>query len=142
MARSRADKPRLSERISSYVTSDKPLRDLAGNLSKVAKTAIDEANSLSLEHIKIKLTRLPPSLNGFRVIHLSDIHHSRFTGLEHISRAVETANDMKPDLVVLTGDYVSHDTDYIAPVADALGKLESKFGTYACLGNHDHWTDA
>jgi len=142
MARSRADKPRLSERISSYVASDKPLRDLAGNLSKVAKTAIDEANSLSLEHIKITLNRLPPSLNGFRVVHLSDIHHSRFTGLEHISRAVDTANDMKPDLVVLTGDYVSHDADYIAPVADALGKLESKFGTYACLGNHDHWTDA
>jgi len=142
MARSRADKPRLSERISSYVASDKPLRDLAGNLSKVAKTAIDEASTLSLEHVKIKLTRLPPALNGFRVIHLSDLHHSRFTGLEHISRAVETANEMKPDLVVLTGDYVSHDADYIAPVADALGKLESKFGTYACLGNHDHWTDA
>jgi len=142
MARSRADKPRLSERISSYVASDKLLRDLAGNLSKVAKTAIDEASTLSLEHVKIKLTRLPPALNGFRVIHLSDLHHSRFTGLEHISRAVETANEMKPDLVVLTGDYVSHDADYIAPVADALGKLESKFGTYACLGNHDHWTDA
>ena len=63
MARSRADKPRLSERISSYVASDKPLRDLAGNLSKVAKTAIDEANSLSLEHIKITLNRLPPSLS-------------------------------------------------------------------------------
>ena len=142
MARSRADKPRLSERISSYVASDKPLRDLAGNLSKVAKTAIAEANSLSLEHIKVTLNRLPPSLNGFRIVHLSDIHHSRFTGLEHIARAVETANDMKPELVVLTGDYVSHDTDYIAPVADALGKLESKFGTFACLGNHDHWTDA
>jgi len=142
MARSRADKPRLSERISSYVASDKPLRDLAGNLSKVAKTAIAEANSLSLEHIKVALNRLPPSLNGFRIVHLSDIHHSRFTGLEHIARAVETANDMKPELVVLTGDYVSHDTDYIAPVADALGKLESKFGTFACLGNHDHWTDA
>ena len=142
MRRSRANKPRLSERISSYVASDKPLRDLAGNLSKVAKTAIEEASSLSLEHVKIALKRLPSSLDGFRIVHLSDIHHSRFTGLEHISRAVSTANDIKPDLVVLTGDYVSHDADYIAPVADALGKLESKFGTYACLGNHDHWTDA
>src|SRR5262245_43971128 len=49
---------------------------------------------------------------------------------------------MKPDLVVLTGDYVSHDADYIAPVADALGRLESTYGSFACLGNHDHWTDA
>lgn len=45
-------------------------------------------------------------------------------------------------MALLTGDYVSHDADYIAPVAETLGKLESEFGTFACLGNHDHWTDA
>jgi predicted MPP superfamily phosphohydrolase len=45
-------------------------------------------------------------------------------------------------MVVLTGDYVSHEREYIAPVAAVLGRLKSKFGTYACLGNHDHWTDA
>jgi uncharacterized protein len=135
-------KPKLSERINSYVASDQPLRELAGNLSKVAKTALDEANTLTVEHIRIELKRLPPKLDGFRIVHLSDTHHSRFTNLEHISRAVEIANDLKPDMAVLTGDYVSHDADYIAPVAEVLGRLESEFGTYACLGNHDHWTDA
>jgi predicted MPP superfamily phosphohydrolase len=138
----RAKKPKLSERINSYVTSDKPLRDLAGNLSKVAKTAIDEASTLTVETVPIELERLPAKLDGLRAIHLSDLHHSRFTDLEHITRAVETANTLKPDIIFLTGDYVSHDADYIAPVADVLGKLESEFGTYACLGNHDHWTDA
>ena len=138
----RARKGKLSERINSYVASDKPLRDLAGNLSKVAKTAIDEANTLTVEHVEIELKRLPPKLDGFRIVHLSDIHHSRFTDLEHITRAVEAANELQPDLVLLTGDYVSHDADYIAPVAEVLGDLRSEFGTYACLGNHDHWTDA
>jgi predicted MPP superfamily phosphohydrolase len=137
-------KPRrkLKERINSYVSVENPLRELAGNLSKVAKTALDEANTLTTEQVSIALDRLPQKLDGFRIVHLSDIHHSRFTDIDHISRAVETANNLKPDMAVLTGDYVSHDADYIPAVAEALGNLESEFGTYACLGNHDHWTDA
>ena len=138
----KARKPRLSERINSYVAADKPLRALAGDLSKVAKTALDEANTLTVERVEIELKRLPPKLDGFRIVHLSDTHHSRFTDIEHISRAVEMANQSRPDMALLTGDYVSHDADYIAPVAETLGKLESEFGTFACLGNHDHWTDA
>lgn len=121
--------------------AEKPLRELAGNVSKIAKDAIDEANSLSLERVEIKLPRLPKKLDGLKVIHLSDIHHSPFTNLEHIERTVKIANRLKPDVFVLTGDYVSHEKKYIAPVARALGELKAEFGTFGCLGNHDHWTD-
>lgn len=140
MKTARQRRTRISERINSLVTAEKPLRELAGNVSKIAKYAIDEANSLSLERVPIKLYRLPKKLDGFRIIHLSDIHHSPFTNLDHIERAVKIANRLKPDMFVLTGDYVSHETKYIAPVAEVLGRLTAEFGTYACLGNHDHWT--
>lgn len=133
---------KLSERISAYVASEAPLRAMAGNWSKKAKLAIDEANSLSLEHLEITLKRLPRKLDGFKIIHLSDIHHSPFTELAHIERAIKVANRLRPDMFVLTGDYVSHDRKYIGPVAEALGQLRARYGTYACLGNHDHWTDA
>ena len=103
---------------------------------------MDEANSLSLERVTITLDRLPKALDGFKIVQLSDTHHSPFTSIEHIQRAVKIANRLRPDIFLLTGDYVSHDREYIAPVAAALGKLKSKYGTYACLGNHDHWTDA
>lgn len=136
------EKSKLSERLSSVVGSDTPLRDLAGSLSQVARYALNEANTLSVEKIEIRLKRLPKNLEGFRIVHLSDIHHSPFTDIEHISRAVKIANSLKPDMFVLTGDYVSHESEYIAPVAEVLGELESEFGTFACLGNHDHWTDA
>ncbi len=135
-------KVNLSKRISSVVNSETPLRDLASNFSVVARYALNEANTLIVEDIKIHLKRLPKNLDGFRLVHLSDIHHSPFTSLEHISRAVEIANSLKPDMFVLTGDFVSHETEYIAPMADVMGKLESEFGSYACLGNHDHWTSA
>ncbi len=103
---------------------------------------MEEANSLSLERVRIDLKRLPQKLDGFKIIHLSDIHHSPFTGLEHIARAVKIANRLRPDMFILTGDYVSHEPRYIGPVAEVLGELSAEFGTYACLGNHDHWTDA
>ena len=134
-------KVKLSERISAAMGSDTPFRDLAGNLSKVARSALNEANTLTIEEITISLKRLPKNLDGFRVVHLSDIHHSPFTDLEHISRAVEISNSLEPDMFVLTGDYVSHESEYVEPMAEVLGELKSEFGTYACLGNHDHWTD-
>jgi uncharacterized protein len=135
-------KVRLSERLNSMAASETPLRDLASNLSQVARYALAEANTLSVETIEIALKRLPKKLENLRIVHLSDTHHSPFTNLEHIARAVDISNKLEPDMFILTGDYVSHDSEYIAPVAKVLGNLRSEFGTYACLGNHDHWTDA
>jgi len=134
-------KQKIRKRITKYVGSEAPLREFAGSISKTAKHAIDEAQTLSLEEIEVSIGRLPKKLDGFRIVHLSDLHHSTFTSLDHIINAVNTANSLKPDMAVLTGDYVSHDASYIEPVARALGKLESEFGSFACLGNHDHWTD-
>lgn len=131
----------LAERFNSLASSETPLRKIAGDLSKVAKYAIDEATSLSLERVTVNLKRLPKKLDGFKIIHLSDIHHSPFTGLEHIARTVKISNRLKPDMFVLTGDYVSHEPEYIRPVAELMGSLQAEFGTHACLGNHDHWTD-
>lgn len=142
MKLARQRRTRISERINSLVSSEKPLRQLAGNVSKIAKNAIDEATSLSIERVEITLERLPKMLDGFRIVHLSDIHHSPFTNIEHIKRTVKVANRLKPHLLALTGDYVSHEEKYIEPVAHVLGQLQAEFGTYACLGNHDHWTSA
>lgn len=137
-----AQRTKFAQRLHAVVGTNTPLRDLAGKWSQVARYALEEANSLTIENVKITLKRLPKKLENFRIIHLSDIHHSPFTDLEHIARAVKIANQLKPDMFVLTGDYVSHEPEYIEPMAKIMGKLEAEFGTFACLGNHDHWTDA
>lgn len=142
MKLSGAQRARLSKRLQAVVGTDTPLRDFAGKLSQVARYAINEANSLVIEKVQIKIKRLPKKLENFRIVHLSDIHHSPFTNLEHITRTVKIANELKPDMFVLTGDYVSHEPEFIEPMAKVMGKLKSEFGTFACLGNHDHWTDA
>ncbi len=91
-----------------------------------------------LTHQPVVLERLPADFSGLRVAHLSDIHHGLYTKLEEVERAVELVNRMEPDLVALTGDFVSNSPNYIRPVARALGKLRAKEGVFAVLGNHDY----
>jgi predicted MPP superfamily phosphohydrolase len=119
-----------------------PLRGLAASFIQAARAALAEPYMLTIEHHQIHLPRLPPALDRLRIVHLSDIHHSPFTGRDQIMRAVEAANSLEPDLIALTGDYVSHERGYAAPCADMLGRLRARYGVYAVLGNHDHWTDA
>ena len=132
---------RIRARLSSAVRSESRITSIAGNLSRVARAALDEASRLTVEDIEIRLKKLPEGLDGMRVVHLSDIHHSPFVDLEHIDRTVELSNSLQPDLIVLTGDFVSHEKEYISPMARALSELSAPLGVYACLGNHDHWTD-
>src|SRR5688572_15760008 len=119
-----------------------PLRALALNLTKAARTALSEPYLLTIEHQQIFLKRLPRELDGFRIVHLSDVHHSPFTSRKQIERAVATASRLQPDIIALTGDYISHDREYAALCAEILGRLRARHGVYAVLGNHDHWTDA
>lgn len=90
----------------------------------------------------IWLRRLSPAHDGLRIVHLTDIHHSLFTPIEDVERVVQLANRLHPDLVALTGDYVTFSPDYISPMARALGKLRARLGVYAVLGNHDFQVDA
>lgn len=133
---------KLYEKFGPVVNSNGALLTFASAYSQKAREALAEANTFQIDTVKIFLEKLPKALNGFRIVQLSDIHHSPFTSSEFIKQIVRKANELKPDMFVLTGDYVSHENEYIAPVAEILGELKAEFGTHACLGNHDHWTNA
>ena len=85
----------------------------------------------------IRLPGLPAAYDGLRIVHLSDIHHSLLVNLREVERVVELVNECSPDLVALTGDYVTLSAACIWPVARALGRLKAKQGVFAVLGNHD-----
>ncbi|MCA1817240.1 MAG: metallophosphoesterase [Acidobacteria bacterium] len=118
------------------------LRSLAAGLLQVARRAFAEPLMIAVERREIVLRRLPRQLDGLRVVQLSDIHNGPFTAPGQIERAVEIANSLRPDVIALTGDYVSHEREYAAPCAEILGRLRARCGVFAVLGNHDHWTDA
>ncbi len=109
--------------------------------SALLQTALIEPRQVEITHQRILLPKLPREFHGFRMVQLSDIHHSPFLSEAEICVAVQRANELQADLIVLTGDYISHSRDYVAGCARALGGLRAPQGVVAVMGNHDHWTD-
>ncbi|MFH1089426.1 MAG: metallophosphoesterase [Candidatus Uhrbacteria bacterium] len=72
-----------------------------------------------------------------RVVLLSDIHIGPYKGAGWVEEIVKKTNEQKPDLVLLLGDFVMGQEGKTEQLA-ALGKFESKYGTFAILGNHDY----
>ena len=89
----------------------------------------------------IFINNLPDRFEGFRITQLTDIHHSKILGLAEVRRVVRLAEETKPDMFVLTGDYATTYRRFIEPCAEALSSLSAPEGVWAVLGNHDHYTD-
>jgi uncharacterized protein len=79
-------------------------------------------------------------MDPIRVAHLTDQHFGRVTPMQVQRRAIELANEGKPDMVVITGDFVCHSQLYLDAMIEALATIEAP--TFAVLGNHDHWSGA
>jgi predicted MPP superfamily phosphohydrolase len=91
---------------------------------------------------RIWLDALPDAFDGLRVVQISDIHHGLFLPKEWLVEAVRQANRLNPDVIALTGDFVTYSRRNIGPAADILGRLRARYGVYAVLGNHDFRVDA
>ena len=112
--------------------------------------ALYEPSELQVERVEIYLRRLPSAFDGFRVVQLSDIHFGEYFTVNHLRHVVEIANAQQPDLVLLTGDYVTAPSERsernqraleMWPCAEALANLRARFGRVAILGNHDFSTN-
>jgi predicted MPP superfamily phosphohydrolase len=99
-----------------------------------------EAERFEASHTELRLAGLDPAHDGLVVAQLSDIHIGRNTPDGRIFAAVRDLNEAQPDLVFLTGDYVTTKRDPYDQVPRLLAGIVAP--TFAVLGNHDHWTDA
>src|SRR5688572_266753 len=79
-------------------------------------------------------------LSHLRIAHLTDLHFGRVTPMAVQRHAVQLTNDGKPDLVVITGDFVCHSQLYLESLIETLSKIEAP--VLAVLGNHDYWSGA
>jgi predicted MPP superfamily phosphohydrolase len=102
-----------------------------------------EPEWLQVERVRLPLKKLRPDLQGFTIAQFSDLHFGPYMrGADAVS-IVERINRLQPNLVVFTGDFVTDLAQGEAKfITDVLARLQPTHGTYAILGNHDHWTDA
>ncbi len=85
---------------------------------------------------------VPAAWDGKSIVFLTDIHLGAFFSRDRLRRLVDQVNAMQPDLILLGGDYVSNDGDYIEPCFAELARLEAPLGKFGVMGNRDHYISA
>jgi predicted MPP superfamily phosphohydrolase len=92
---------------------------------------------------RISVPNLSKAFAGFRIVQLTDLHYGFLVPLELIRHVVKRANELNPDIIVCTGDYVheKNSTSQIDQLWPILSELNAPLGVYSVLGNHDHWAD-
>jgi uncharacterized protein len=119
-----------------------------GMLAVTADAALIEPNRPRLVRVDVALPRLPPSFDALSIAHLSDFHFDPYFSVTPIQAATRIVNEVKPDLVVLTGDFVTlpllktraivtEAARQVEPCAELLQQVRAPLGTWAVLGNHD-----
>ena len=102
-----------------------------------------DARDFEVIPLNVNVPDLDPIFNGYRIVHISDIHLGQWISAKRIKGVVNLVNKQKPDLVAITGDSVSYVVN--EPVLDMLRYLKNlkpNDATVAVLGNHDHWIGA
>jgi predicted MPP superfamily phosphohydrolase len=125
----------------------------AGALVLGTDATVFAANEPQLVRLEIPLSRLPAALDGFTIAQLSDLHYDEHFSAVPIRKAVAIVNALQPDLIALTGDFVTipafsdylHNAKKGAATAEtcalAIASLHAPYGVFAILGNHDHDSD-
>ncbi|MBD2326033.1 metallophosphoesterase [Alkalinema sp. FACHB-956] len=96
--------------------------------------------SLKIDRLELPIQNLPIHLDGLKIVQLSDFHWDGLRlSADLLEAAIAASNREVPDLIALTGDFVTHSAQPIHELASYLQQLHSRHGIYAVLGNHDRY---
>ena len=105
----------------------------------IAYGSLIERNCFRIKEITTQTSHLPEAFEGYRIVHISDIHARSFSGREkHLQRAMDKINSLDPDIIAFTGDLITMTPDELDSHVPALSSMKAKDGTFSVLGNHDY----
>lgn len=106
------------------------------------RTSLNGLGQIEITRVNLSLPRLGAAFHDYKLVQISDLHIGTWLNRSRLEGVVEMINREEPDLVAITGDFVTYDPDeFEEDLVGALQKLEPRDSSVAILGNHDHWTD-
>lgn len=108
--------------------------------------------SVELTRVEVRIANLPEAFRGLRIAQLTDLHASMMVGNDLLREAAHVCAQAQPDLIVLTGDFITGATRFLSGSVGefdrthldqsvaALAALKAPLGLYGVLGNHDFWS--
>ncbi len=106
----------------------------------VAQAVWNGAEAPALKRVEVTVKGLPKKLDGFTIAQISDLHLGRMIKLERLEKISQTLNELKPDLVVITGDFSERREPMPEGTCGVIKSIYSRYGKAAVLGNHDMFT--
>lgn len=109
------------------------------------KLGMHKFNPRSFEIVNLDVTipDLDPAFSNFKLVQISDIHLGQWISIERLKGVMRLVNQQDPDVVAITGDFVSYSIDHLLDdLTDCLSILNPNYASIAVLGNHDHWLGA
>lgn len=100
------------------------------------------AHDYQINRLRLRFPGLPKGLEGLRIVQLSDIHSGIYMTETQMRDIFQLVNEQHPALVAITGDFVDNSPSEIPALYRALPDLQSEYGVFGCLGNHDHYASA
>ncbi|MBI3786158.1 MAG: metallophosphoesterase [Deltaproteobacteria bacterium] len=143
LRRRRALRPAEPEETDAILMGRRELLQRGGLLAAalpfgVSLSGVSVSYDFRVERREIVLPRWPRALDGLVIAHLSDIHVGGEMNRERLRRVAELTNAGHADLVLHTGDFLTHRSgDFDAPLYEALSRIHAPYGQWASLGNHD-----
>jgi uncharacterized protein len=101
-----------------------------------------ERTDFRVREVDLAFPNLPKDLEGLRIAQVSDIHLSLYLSEKEFARAVDAANEARPNLVLITGDLISFHGDPLEGCLRQLARLRSDAGVWGCLGNHEIYANS
>jgi predicted MPP superfamily phosphohydrolase len=98
-----------------------------------------DTDELMIYEEEITLRALPQAFDGLRIVQISDIHAGSWRSPQPFRRARALIDQLKPDVLVITGDFVNFDPKELELIRADLMRLRADMGVFASLGNHDHY---
>lgn len=112
-------------------------RWIGRNWARVSYGYRVEPTWLELNHFEVPVRGLPAAFAGFRIAQLTDFHCSQKVTPTYLGEAIALTREQRPDLIVLTGDFIHQGFKFVDRIAEVVGQLEAPVGVFAVLGNHD-----
>jgi hypothetical protein len=111
---------------------------IGGSLISSLVYGFSNKYNYQIRRLPLSFPNLPPAFRGMRIVQISDIHSGSFDNKKSVEKGVQKILDLKPDLILFTGDLINDRATEMQGYEDVFSRLKAPMGVYSTLGNHDY----